>query len=329
MLKELYIYSPLYSYTAETVVKELNEVSENEDLTIRMNTPGGEVTAGWAIISKMSERKSPINAIIDGDAASMGALMLVFFDHVTANDTSLILFHKAGYPNWYDPSQAELERAKKINAQFKEKLSAKVNGKPGAQKFLDKLFEADVRNDVELTPSEAKKLGIIDEVRKLEPKAYSGMQMVAMIEEGQEIKKIESKQTPESGDNNNPKSNHMTLEKLKAEHPALYAQIFESGNKAGIEAGKKIEKERVQAWAVYNSIDPVAVEAGIESGENLGQKAMAEFNFKALSGKKIAKIEGENIPAVDPPKEVLTEEQLEAKKDQDLLDKELGKTKEY
>ena len=48
MPKELLIYSPLWDFTAERAVEQLNEIPENEDLTVRINTPGGEVAAGWS-----------------------------------------------------------------------------------------------------------------------------------------------------------------------------------------------------------------------------------------------------------------------------------------
>ncbi|MCK5611333.1 ATP-dependent Clp protease proteolytic subunit, partial [Candidatus Pacearchaeota archaeon] len=208
MPKELYIYSPLWDFTAETVVKQLNEVPENEELTMRLNTPGGEVAAGWSIISKMSERSGAITGIIDGDVSSMGAILLPFFDNVIANDTSNIMFHKAAWPVWKTPNEAEAKKVKKVNAEFKEKLSKKVEGKDGAKEFLAKVFEPDVRNDVELTAIEAKKLGIVDNVRKLQPKAeYIGTQIVAIVES--------KKETP-SGEIDKSKIKKMDKATLKA-----------------------------------------------------------------------------------------------------------------
>lgn len=328
MAKELYIYSPLWDFTAETVVKQLNDVPENEDLTIRMHTPGGNVMAGWAIISKMSERTGKLNAVIDGDAASMGAMMLVFFDNVVANDTSSIMFHKAAYPSWYKPNDQEMQKLKTINAQFKEKLKAKLNDSDQAKTFLSKVFEADVRNDVEITPAEAKKIGIVNEVRKLEPKAFQGMQIVALQETPNETEVVEipipkaETNTPESGAiNNKSKIVSMTKAELQAQHPTVYAEI--------VNEGILQERDRVEAWAVFNEIDPVKVKAGIESGKQLSSKAMAEFNLQAMSGKKLEAMETENAEETNTEAEAKTAEQIEAEKDQALLDKVLGPVKTY
>ena len=319
MPKELLIYSPLWDFTAETVVNQLNELPEMEELTVRLNTPGGNATAGWAIISKLSERSGKLKGIIDGQAMSMGAIMLVFFDEVIANDTSRIMFHKAAFASWQDPSESELKLLKTVNTQFKDKLSKKVKGKEGAKEFLAKVFEPDVRNDVELTPIEAKKLGIVDKVRKLEPKAeYIGTQIVAIVES--------KKETP-SGDIDKPKIKIMDKATLKAENPSLYAAILAEGHDAGIIEGTAAERDRVGAWAVFNEINPEAVKAGIESGKPLTATKTAEFNLQIAKGEKVEAAKKDNPNAIDTKTEKLTPEQIQAKKDKDLLDKELGEIK--
>ena len=103
MAKELIIYSPIWDYTAEKVVAQLNEIGETEEITIRLNTPGGSTDSGWSIISKLSERKAKTNLIIDGMAASMGAMFLAFIDNVVANDTSRIMFHKTNRSRTKNP----------------------------------------------------------------------------------------------------------------------------------------------------------------------------------------------------------------------------------
>ena len=97
-----------------------------------------------------------------------------------------------------------------------------------------------------LRPVEAKNLGIVDEIRQLEPKAFDfATPIVAMVENN------ESK-GPESGViNNNLNKKSMDLAKLKAEHPALYAQIIEEGEKRGAQA----ERIRAKAWLAFIDID--------------------------------------------------------------------------
>lgn len=316
MAKELYIYSPLYRYTAETANKELSRINDSEELTIRLNSPGGEVNAGFAIISKLQERKTPVKAIIDGEAASMAAFMLVFFGNVVANETSQIMFHKAAFASWYEPTADEQASLKAMNALFEQKMRAKVQGKPGAEEFLSKLFEAEVRNNVNVSPQEALTLGIVDEVRTLQPTALLGAQMVAMVEEGQTIQAVNN--TPR-GDNNKSKS--MNLEQFKAEYPALYAQILEQGKKQGVTA----ERDRVEAWTVFAEVDPKAVAEGIAGGENISQKAMAEFSVKMSMNARMENHQSDNSDDTTPPAGQKTEAELKAEADMAAMNAEFEK----
>lgn len=316
MANELYIYSPIWSYTAETAVSQLNTIPEDSDLTIRLNTPGGEVMAGWSIISKLLERKGETVGVVDGQAASMGAIMLMFLDKVISNDTSNIMFHKASYPTWKEPDAEELRSLKNINDKFKEKLEAKVKGKVGGQEFLDKIFESDVRNDVNLTPQEALDLGIIDEIRTLEPKAYDfGIQVVAMVEDKKE-------QAPKGGENNKTtNTNKMTKDEFKAQNPTAYAEL--------VQEGVLKERDRCEAWATFNEVNPTKVKEGIESGKDLSAKAMAEFNLEAVQAEKVTALEDDNPKKVKTEPKAKTEAELKAEADQKLLDEELGETKTY
>lgn len=318
MAKELYIYSPIYNYTVEIANKQLSNVKDSEKLTIRLNSPGGETGAGFAFISKLSERKSPTNAIIDGNAKSMAAYILAFIDNVISNDTSEIMFHKAAYPDWYKPSEDEQKSLDRTNAIFEEKMTKKVAGKPGAVEFLSKLFEKDKRNDVELTPEQALQLGIVNEVRKLEPKAYYGMQICAMEETKEEKSGI-------LNNNNNQKIQSMDLQKLKAEHPALYAEVFGLGEAAGVTK----EKQRVEAWGVFMEIDPAKVKAGIEGGNLPTPKDNAEFQLASFSKEKLKKQEEENPEDTDTKSDKKTPEQIQAEADEAAIKEHFGEIKNY
>lgn len=312
MAKELYIYSALYDFTAESIVRQLNNVPKDEALTIRLNTPGGNVNAGWATISKLSERKGKITGIIDGQAASMGAIMLLFMDKVIMNDTSEIMFHKAAYPEWVEMTEERKATLKKINEKFHEKLEAKVKDKKGAKAFMDKVFEPDVRNNVSLGSKEALDLGIVDEVRSLEPKAYGfDVQIVALVED----KKVPKSQSNKSNNNN------MTLEQFKAENPALYAQIVESAIKKGVEA----ERDRVGAWLAFMDIDSEAAAKGIKDGENLSQTATAEFTAKGIAKARIGDHAEDNAPGIGQPANGKTDEEIKAEAQKKEADEALGK----
>lgn len=58
-----------------SAIQYLDEVS-TQDIEIIINSPGGSVTAGLAILDAMKEAKSDIRTVCMGLAASMGALLV-------------------------------------------------------------------------------------------------------------------------------------------------------------------------------------------------------------------------------------------------------------
>lgn len=96
--------------------------------------------------------------------------------------------------------------------------------------------------------------------------------------------------------NNNSKTNNkiMTREEFKQGFPDVYNSIVNEGvNK---------EKERVNSWLTYASIDAEKVNQGIQSGEEITASAREHFNFKMMSQKSIQNLEE------DSAKPVTTEE---------------------
>ena len=115
----------------------------------------------------------------------------------------------------------------------------------------------------------------------------------------------------------------MDLVKLKSEHPAVYQAAFAEGKTEG----QKQERDRVEAWAVYNEVNPEKVKAGIESGDQLSAKAMAEMNLEIAKGEKVGDAKADNPPATSTPVEAKTEEQIKAEADKLEMDKLFGEGK--
>ena len=67
----------------------------------------------------------------------------------------------------------------------------------------------------------------------------------------------------------------MNVEEYKAAHPEAFAKI--------VEQGVKKERDRVGSIMAYNTIDPVAVKAAIESGEALTETQRSEFHVKLMN----------------------------------------------
>ena len=74
----IFITGEINSSVANIVVSELLYLDSinHDDISIYINSPGGEITSGLAIYDTMNYIKSDVNTICVGMAASMGAFLL-------------------------------------------------------------------------------------------------------------------------------------------------------------------------------------------------------------------------------------------------------------
>jgi len=291
MPKELYLYSPVYDFVAQDLIASIQEFI-SEEVTLRVNTPGGSVFSTWGIIAKMKEHGN-VSIKVDGAAMSSGANMLLYATNVEALDVSKFLFHRADMYVANPEDQAFLDD---INKDLKAKMKMKIN----AAKFkeitdysIDELFDSTKRIDVVLSAKEMKEIGIVTKINKLTPadvtafnnKMFAVAASVAASVEAKEEVKIEKPII---------KINKMTIEALKAEHPELFNSI--------IALGVAKEKDRTGAWLAFVDVDAEAVSKGIKDGVELSATAMAELSRKSFSAKALKDIEA------DSTKDVKTEE---------------------
>ncbi len=75
----IFLGGPIDDYTANLIIAQflyLDNTDSKKDIHLYINSPGGSVTAGLAIIDTMNFIKSDVSTICVGIAASMGALIL-------------------------------------------------------------------------------------------------------------------------------------------------------------------------------------------------------------------------------------------------------------
>lgn len=75
----IFLGGPIDDHTANLIIAQLlylDNTDSKKDIHLYINSPGGSVTAGLAIIDTMNFIKSDVSTICVGIAASMGALIL-------------------------------------------------------------------------------------------------------------------------------------------------------------------------------------------------------------------------------------------------------------
>jgi ATP-dependent Clp protease protease subunit len=302
-MADILLYTPIYSYTAEAFVEKLLEIESEEDLTVLLNSPGGSVFAGWSMIGPLSERKGKVTFKVFGDASSMAFFSLLFADRVEALDVSTFMVHRA---DGYVDNEADQKFLDGINKSLRAKFEKRID----SEKFkevtgytFDDIFDPKRRVDVNLTAKEAKKIGLVDKIIKLEPKqleAYTE-RFVAIADfnshgsEGESPRGSGASENGESKKNSiNQKSKKMTLEELKAAHPDLVVAL-----KNEVIAQ---ERERVGAYLAFQHIDAEAVKKGIEDGATPGPKFFAEMTLKGMSAERLNDEKEESTETVDASK---------------------------
>ncbi|HLM46419.1 MAG TPA: ATP-dependent Clp endopeptidase proteolytic subunit ClpP [Myxococcaceae bacterium] len=139
----------------------LESEDPDKDINLYINSPGGSVTAGLAIYDTMQYVKCPVSTICVGQAASMGALLLLAGAKGKryALPNSRIMIHQ--------PLGGAQGQATDIDIQAKEilRLRAYINGLivKHTGHTIERI-EKDTERDYFMSAEDARQYGLIDEV---------------------------------------------------------------------------------------------------------------------------------------------------------------------
>jgi len=331
MTNEVLIYGSINDVSAFDFITSVNEIKEASDLIVRINTNGGSPEYGWGMVAKFREFEGNKSVKVDGKAHSAGMFFCVYAENVEALNVSQFLVHRAAYSEWFEDSSLFTEELRSNLNDINKDLQRAFEAKVDVDKFeeisgvtVKEIFSMDSRKDVFLTASQAKKIGLINRIVNITPKKQASLdskmeQVAAKYSGGAPVKK-EIKN--EKNITNPKKQKKMDLNTLKAEHPALYAEVLAAGKQAGIAA----EKDRIGAYLAFVDADPKAVVEGINSGKDLSATQMAEFVKAQVSKGLVNDAQSENTPPVEtsPVGEPKTESEISAEAAEAELDAELG-----
>ncbi|MCA9523929.1 MAG: ATP-dependent Clp protease proteolytic subunit [Myxococcales bacterium] len=141
----------------EKLIK-LNSVS-HDPIFLMINSPGGSVAAGFVLIDVMKSIESPVYAVIESAAYSMGAIIAVFCSKRYMYKHATMMFHEASYGTLgEDPS---IRSRIGFNSRYLDKLHKEIAARIG---MSPKQYRTKIRDGWWLLADEAKKAGVIDEV---------------------------------------------------------------------------------------------------------------------------------------------------------------------
>lgn len=168
LLRERIVFlgGPIDDHLANLIIAQLlflESEDAKKDITLYINSPGGHVTAGLAIVDTMNHIKPDVSTVCVGLAASMGAVILSAGSKGKrfALPNSEVMIHQP--LGGAEGQAADIEITAKHIIKIREnmnKLLAKNTGQPLAK------IEKDADRNYYMSAEEAKKYGLIDDIVK-------------------------------------------------------------------------------------------------------------------------------------------------------------------
>lgn len=165
----IFLGTEVTSETMNVLVSQLlylESVDPGKDISLYINSPGGEVYSGLSAVDTMNFISSPVSTICTGMAASMGAVLLVSGEKGkrAALQHSRIMIHQPLGGTRGQASDIEIE-AREIMKLKNElyQIIADGTGQP-----FDKIW-ADSDRDFWMTSQEARDYGMIDNIFTKKP----------------------------------------------------------------------------------------------------------------------------------------------------------------
>lgn len=160
----VFVGTEIDDFVANAVVAQfLFLESEDPDKEIQMyiNSPGGIVTAGLAMVDTMNYIRSPVSTMCIGQASSMGAVLLAVGakGHRYALPHARIMIHQplGGARGQATDIEIQAREIKKVKDTLTDMLAEATSQKR-------ERITADIERDFYLSASEAKEYGLIDKV---------------------------------------------------------------------------------------------------------------------------------------------------------------------
>lgn len=169
---ELYIFGQITDTkwyddenTPTSIKQALEDMGDIDTLEIRVNSEGGSVFAGLAIIGVIDNFKSKKNcktvSIVEGLAASMASVIACAADKVVMKENAFMMIHPASSFAWGNSEDLRhtADLLEKVDGQLRDIYMKRFNG---SREKLNELVDAETW----LTAKEAKGYGLCDEIQE-------------------------------------------------------------------------------------------------------------------------------------------------------------------
>ncbi len=156
----------LYDDIDMTIAREVSDILplmdslDNSDITIKINSTGGDVFAVVSIISEIERCKNKVVCDITGVAYSGAAMIALACDRVIMSKYGLLMLH---YPNWETENKTLVEHQKDLTVtqeHFERIMSKLLEG----TKITLKSFKDKIDTEQYFNPNQCLKAKLINEI---------------------------------------------------------------------------------------------------------------------------------------------------------------------
>ncbi|GAV24799.1 hypothetical protein ciss_07320 [Carboxydothermus islandicus] len=282
---ELLLYGPISEttwlgdeVTPKQFAEDLKALGDITDLTVRINSGGGDVFAAQAIYSILKSHPAKVTVYVDGLAASAASVIAMSGDVVIMPKNAMMMVHNPwtigiGNSNDFRKLADDLDK-------IREGMIAAYQTKTNLDR--EKLIEL-LDAETWMTADEALEYGFIDQIDEKIQVAASIKGNVLYVN-GLDVDLSRFKNKPKVPEmvpetRKEVKNMELTAEILAKEYPDLYAEIRKQAYEEGKEAGIRAERERFKALQELEvpgneEIQEILNKARYETGQTADDLAM-------------------------------------------------------
>lgn len=267
-------------------LNDLKQIENCKDITIRMNSCGGDAGVSILIHNRLRElvaKGAKLTCIVDGVAMSGGSLIMCACDTVKANPSSLIMIHKCWSYIWGAYNADELRNLASSNDAYDKAQASIYQRKTNLGETVIKHLMADTTY---MTGKEAKEKGFVDEVidsedaltiaasadrktifvagRKICLNKPLADTITTVAPEAQALVETNTNPLGKANEEQGGKPMANNIEELRNEYPELVAQI----EAAAATVAVANERTRMQEIDVVASLFPKELVTEAKYGEN-------------------------------------------------------------
>jgi len=159
---EVLIYEEIggWGISAKEFSQDLKDLGTVNEITLRINSPGGSVFDGNAIFNQLKQHKARVTAHIDGLAASMASVIAMAADHIVMPENALMMIH-----NPWTVSIGNAEELRK-DADLLDTIKRTLLTAYGRSAMTDEEIGSMMDAETWLTGADAVEMGFADELEE-------------------------------------------------------------------------------------------------------------------------------------------------------------------